>query len=108
MLGNEGLKTPEPAPTGGLLAVHEFNHLTIFVTNSKRSVAFCQRLFGMPIDTYQGKMPILRVGAGNQFLAFVGPTGLRPFIHHACLTVKRFDPDKILKTLNYRGDWKIS
>ena len=103
LLGNEGFKTPEPAPAAGLLAVHEFNHLTIFVTNSKRSVAFCQRLFGMPIDTYQGNMPILRVGAGNQFLAFVGPTGLRPFIHHACLTVKRFDPDKILKTLKDYG-----
>ncbi len=98
-LGNECLKTPEPAPTGGLLAVREYNHITSFVSDQKRSVTFYQRLFGMHIDTYQGNMPILRVGTGNQFLAFAGGHPSRPFIHHACMAVSNFELDRVLAVL---------
>lgn len=102
LLGNKHLKTPEPAPTGGLLAIREYNHISAFVSDQKRSVAFYQRLFGMPIDTYQGSMPILRVGKGNHFLAFAGGARSRPFIHHACFSVDNFDLDRILGVLaNY-------
>ena len=104
-LGNEHPKAPEPAPTEGLLAVQDFNHITMFVSDQKRSVAFYRELFRMPVDTYQGALPILRVGAGNQFLALVSSPRLRSpaFIHHACFTVKDFDPDRILKGLAEYG-----
>ena len=59
----------------------------------------------MPIDTYQGALPLLRVGSGNQFLALAGgaagPQGA--FIHHVCLTVDAFDPDRILGVLEDYG-----
>ncbi|MGY8674331.1 MAG: VOC family protein [Verrucomicrobiia bacterium] len=89
---------PEPAPNRSLLSLRDFNHFTIFVPDAKRNVQFYQQLFGLGIDTYQGPMPIIRVGPGNQFLAFVGGRS-KPYIHHACFTVEKFDPDRILGLL---------
>ena len=105
MLGNECMDTPEPAPNDGLLAVRDYNHFTIRVRDQQQSVAFYQRLFGLSIDTYQGAMPILRVGEGNQFLALFSGGSRRsdPIIHHACLTVDEFDPDRILSALEDYG-----
>ena len=111
LLGEQCLVAPEPAPSDGLLTVRDYNHFTIFVTDQQRSIAFYQRLFGMPVDTYQGAQPVLRVGSGNQFLALAGagggPTG--SIIHHACLSVDDFDVERILGALEsygvmHRGD----
>ena len=87
------------------MAVRDYNHFTIFVTDQRRSIAFYQRLFGMPVDIYQGALPLLRVGAGNQFLALIGARGRvsAPIIRHACLTVDDFDPDRILGVLEDYG-----
>ena len=109
--GGEGLQgevclaTPEPAPTDGLLRLQDYNHFTIFVTDQSRSRALYQQLFGMPVDTYQGALPVFRVGSGNQFLALAGagggPSG--PIIHHACFTVDDFDVDRIISALEDYG-----
>ena len=92
------LNATEVSPIKGLLPVREFNHFTVFVPDAKRNVQFYQQLFGLRIDTYQGPMPIIRVGEGNQFLAFVGGRS-DAFAHHACFTTENFDPDKIQKKL---------
>ena len=105
VMGEECLSTPELAPTAGLLSLGEYNHFTLFVTDAERSIALYQRLFGMPIDTYQGALPVLRVGQGRQFLALAGagrgPTG--PIIHHASLSVADFDVDRIFGVLEDYG-----
>ena len=105
VLGETCLARPEPAPTSGLLRIREYNHFTLFVTNAERSIALYQQLFSMAVDTYQGAMPVLRVGAGKQFLALApaggGPTG--PIIHHASLVVDDFDPDRIQGVLEGYG-----
>ena len=105
VLGERCLAAPESAPTAGLLRVRDYNHFTIFVTDQQRSIALYQRLFGMPVDTYQGALPVLRVGEGNQFLALAGAGGgpQGSIIHHACLTVDDFDPDRILSVLESYG-----
>ena len=105
LLGERCLATPEPAPSDGLLAVRDFNHFTIFVTDQQRSIRFYQGLFGMPVDTYQGALPVLRVGSGNQFLALAGAGGgpQGAIIHHACLTVDNFDVDRIVGVLEGYG-----
>jgi catechol 2,3-dioxygenase-like lactoylglutathione lyase family enzyme len=105
LLGEDCLETPEPAPTAGLLTLRDYNHFTLFVTDQQRSIALYQRLFGMPIDTYQGALPVLRVGSGNQFLALAGAGGgpQGSIIHHACLTVDDFDVDRILDVLEGYG-----
>lgn len=104
-LGNSCLAAVEPAPTPGLLTVRDFNHFTLFVTDQSESTALYRRLFGFPVDTYQGALPVLRVGSGNQFLMLAGaarsPQGA--IIHHACLTVDDFDPDRILGVLEGYG-----
>ena len=105
VLGDVCLRTPEPAPSEGLLRLRDYNHVTVFVTDQQRSVALYRRLFGLPVDTYQGALPVLRVGSGNQFLALggggAGPAG--PSIHHACLTVEDFDVDRIVGVLESYG-----
>ena len=101
----EACPSPEPAPTAGLLSLGEYNHFTLFVTDADRSIALYQELFGMPIDTYQGALPVLRVGQGHQFLALAGagrgPAG--PIIHHASLSVADFDVDRIFGVLEGYG-----
>ncbi len=105
VLGERCLATPEPAPTSGLLSLRDYNHFTLFVTDQQRSIALYQELFGMQIDTYQGAMPVLRVGSGNQFLALAGAGGgpAGSIIHHACFTVDDFDVDRIFDVLEGYG-----
>ncbi|MCP4783240.1 MAG: hypothetical protein GY903_27060 [Fuerstiella sp.] len=101
-LGDKCLTTAKPAPQKGLLNLRDYNHFTTFVSNQIQSVAFYRQVFQMPIDTWQGEMPLLRVGSGNQFLAFVGAGGrgdFRPFIHHVCFTVNEFNTEKVLDAL---------
>ena len=87
------------------LALRDFNHFTIFVTDQERTRALYQRLFGMPVDTYQGALPVLRVGSGRAFLAVTdGGGGVQDaFIHHACFSVDDFDVDRILDVLDGYG-----
>ena len=101
-LGDKCSAKPKPSRKKGLLNLRDYNHFTVFVGDQIQTVAFYRQLFQMPIDTYQGAMPLLRVGSGNQFLAFVGAGGqrdFRPFIHHVCFTVNEFNPEKVLGAL---------
>ena len=103
LLGEDCLATPEPAPTPGLLSIREFNHFTLFISDQPRSIQFYQSLFGMPIDTYQGALPVLRVGTGKQFLALPSVPPLAGRIHHASLAVDDFDVDRIFSLLEGYG-----
>ena len=103
LLGEDCFATPEPAPAEGLLTVREYNHFTLFVEDQQRAVQFYQSLFGLPIDTYQGAMPILRVGSGREFLALAEVPPLSGRIHHASLNVDDFDVDRIFSLLESYG-----
>ena len=103
LLGEDCLSTPEPAPTAGLITLKEFNHFTLFVEDQQRSVQFYQSLFGLGIDTYQGAMPVLRVGSGREFLALAQVPPLSGRIHHASLNVDDFDVDRLFSLLEGYG-----
>ena len=103
LLGEDCLATPEPAPDDGLLALDEFNHFTLFVSDQQGSIQFYQSLFGLTIDTYQGALPVLRVGSGNQFLALAGVPPMAGQIHHASLSVEDFDVDRVFSVLEGYG-----
>ena len=103
LLGEECLPIAEPASTNGLLSIREFNHFTLFVTDQARSIRFYQSLFGLPIDTYQGALPVLRVGSGKQFLALSGQPTRTSQIHHASLAIENFDVDRIFSLLESYG-----
>jgi catechol 2,3-dioxygenase-like lactoylglutathione lyase family enzyme len=112
VLGNVCLAKPEPAPTNGLLAMEDFSHCTIFVTDAQRSLEFYQSVFGMPIQTHQGATPLLAVGSHGSFLTIAGGGGGRgragatfpaASINHVSFRMRGFDPDKVMKTLESYG-----
>ena len=80
------------------------NHVTLSVSDPKRSVEFYQGLFGMPIQARQGGATALRIGSGPQALA-ITPAGANasPAINHLCLAVDGFNVDRIVKILADRG-----
>lgn len=103
LLGETCLANPEPAPGPGLITVREYNHFTLFVEDQQRAVRFYQNLFGLPIDTYQGAMPVLRIGSGKGFLALAQVPPMAGRIHHASLNVDDFDVDRIFGVLEGFG-----
>lgn len=103
LLGEDCMATPEPAPDSGLLELTDFNHFTLFVSDQPRSMAFYQSLFGMAVDTYQGALPVMRVGSGKQFLAMPAVPPLAGRIHHASMAVTDFDVDRIFAILEGYG-----
>ena len=95
------------------VAARTLNHVSISVTDVKRSVDFYQSLFGMRIISQQGtgNNPIaggdgsvvnLAPGAGPEFLGIYQgkPVG---DISHFCLGVQSFDADRVLAALASRG-----
>ena len=90
------LSAQQPA---GPFATIAMNHVTLTVSNAKRSLEFYQRLFGLPIVATQGPVPILRLGSGPQFLALSERPTAAPGIDHVCLTIDRFEVDRVMKTL---------
>lgn len=105
-LGEVSYDKPEPAPTEGLLTIREINHCTLGVSNGERSVEFYQKIFDLPIDTYQGPTPIMRVGKGNASLVLFDISdmeGVDPCIDHACFAVDDFDVDRVEKVLGEYG-----
>jgi catechol 2,3-dioxygenase-like lactoylglutathione lyase family enzyme len=106
--------TKGAAQTGAApVAARTLNHVSISVTDIKRSVDFYQSLFGMRIISQQGTgdNPIaggdgsvvnLAPGAGPEFLGIYQgkPVG---DIGHFCLGVQNFDADRVLAALQGRG-----
>ncbi|MEX0965293.1 MAG: VOC family protein [Pseudohongiellaceae bacterium] len=103
LLGEQCLAIPEPAPSAGLIALTEFNHFTLFVSDQARSIELYQRLFGMQIDTYQGALPVMRIGSGKQFLALPAVPGLAGRIHHASMAVEDFNVERLFSLLEDYG-----
>ena len=97
-LGNV-CKSPEAAPTKGLLAVSDLSHFTLGVSDGPRSTAFYQDLFGMPVQTHQGAAALLAVGSKRQFITMGGMNSGKPGIAHGCFTMENFNPDRVLKAL---------
>jgi len=94
----EVCSTPKPAGKPPLVT-REMNHVTLAVSDSKRSLEFYQRVFGLPVVANQGPIPIMRVGRGPTFIA-LSPAGQgTPRIDHVCVTIENFDPDKTMQTL---------
>lgn len=102
-LGDDCLAEPEPAATAGLLSIREFNHFTLFVSDQSRSIQLYQNLFGLPIDTYQGALPVLRVGDGKQFLALSSQPTRPKQIHHSSLAVEDFNVERLFSVLESYG-----
>ena len=85
------------------LRVRGINHVTLAVSDVKRSVDFYQGLFGMPVISRQGMTTNLQIGAGPQFLGVSSAGSNAPAINHLCLGVDDFNVDRITTVLGQRG-----
>jgi catechol 2,3-dioxygenase-like lactoylglutathione lyase family enzyme len=111
VLGNVCPVAPEHPPQGGLLSTRDLNHVSVNVSDFRRSLEFYQGLFDLPIQSRQESTVVaLRIGSGPQALSlFVSATGIAgatvgtPNIAHVCLTIEHFNPDSVLKSLAERG-----
>lgn len=89
--------------TKPMLKARDMNHLTLSVSDPKRSLEFYQGLFGMPIQARQAQTVCLRIGAGPQFLALGAAGATPPSINHLCVTVDDFSVDRVLSVLAAHG-----
>ena len=86
------------------IPVTGLSHMTLSVSDLKRSIEFYQGLFGMPIQARQGASPSLRIGPGPQFL-FLGPVGPngKPGINHWCVFTDNFNVERTISVLAEHG-----
>jgi catechol 2,3-dioxygenase-like lactoylglutathione lyase family enzyme len=85
------------------IRVRGINHVTLAVSDVRRSVDFYQGLFGMPVTSRQGMTTNLQIGAGPQFLGVSAAGSNPPSINHLCLGVDNFSVDRITGILAQRG-----
>jgi catechol 2,3-dioxygenase-like lactoylglutathione lyase family enzyme len=85
------------------IRVRGINHVTLAVSDVKRSVDFYQGLFGMPVVNRQGMTTGLRIGEGPQHLGVSSAGTNAPGINHICLGVDDFNVDRITVILAQRG-----
>ena len=80
--------------------VKQLNHVTLFVQDVQKSVAFYQNLFGMPVLTPQD--PGINLKTGSGFLGIYPAQGRATGINHVCLGLEKFDADAVVKKLKDR------
>jgi len=86
------------------IAVRGINHVTLSVSDLKRSVDFYQGLFGMPVMSRQGTTEAnLQIGSGPQFLGLASARSNPPNINHICLAVENFSIDRLKNVLRQHG-----
>ena len=85
------------------IRVRGINHVTLSVSDVKRSVDFYQGLFGTPVTSRQGMTTNLQIGAGPHFLGVSAAGSNPPGINHLCLGVEDFNVDRIAGILARRG-----
>jgi catechol 2,3-dioxygenase-like lactoylglutathione lyase family enzyme len=85
------------------IRVTGINHVTLSVSDVKRSVDFYQGLFGMPVASRQGTTTVLRIGDGPESLGISAAGSNAPHINHLCLGVEQFDVDRITSILAQHG-----
>lgn len=108
--------SPEPSPKKGLLAMKDISHFTNSGADANRSNEFYQNLFGIGIRSRQAASLGLAIGPTVGFVMFGGGGGARGAapgappqpprtgnIGHVCMSMEKFVPDAVLKTLETVG-----
>lgn len=86
------------------IPLHSINHVTLTVSDVKRSLAFYQGLFGLPIQSRQTSTSAsLQVGSGPQHIGLGLRPNEKPGINHLCVTTNGFDANRILAILAEHG-----
>ena len=96
-------------PPSHPFAVVGLNHVTLGVSDLRRSLEFYQRLFDLTVYTRQGNgdLPIMTIGSGPQFVALSQvPSGRATgggIGHHFSVDIEHFDPDRVVSMLAELG-----
>jgi len=86
------------------IRVRGINHVSLSVSDLKRSIDFYQGLFGLPLRRASATSVQLLIGSGPLHLGISeARSGAAPAIDHFCLGVERFDVDRITRTLALHG-----
>jgi catechol 2,3-dioxygenase-like lactoylglutathione lyase family enzyme len=89
---------------GARIRVRGINHVSLTVSNLKRSVAFYQGLFGMSVRPVGAAAAQLVIGSGPEHLGLsASGAGVAPKIDHYCLGVEDFNVDHVLQVLGAHG-----
>jgi catechol 2,3-dioxygenase-like lactoylglutathione lyase family enzyme len=89
---------------GSQIRVRGINHVSLTVSDLKRSVDFYQSLFGLRLRPQGAAAAQLVIGSGPEHLGLsVGGAGVAPRIDHYCLGVEDFNVDRILQVLSAHG-----
>jgi len=91
--------TAQPAAA---LRAATLNHASLIVSDLDRSVAFYQRVFGLPVkSTQQGGV---NLAVGDAFLGvYQGGADAMPHINHVCFGLRDFDPAATVAALEAQG-----
>ena len=84
------------------IGVRGINHVSLSVSDLKRSIDFYQGLFGMLLRRVSAASVQLLIGSGPLHLG-ISEASATPTIDHFCLGVENFDVDRVTKTLAERG-----
>jgi catechol 2,3-dioxygenase-like lactoylglutathione lyase family enzyme len=88
------------------LPLQSISHLTLTVKDGALSKAFFQGVLGLRVQAMQDQTACLGVGPGPDFIAFgvnsknATATGAP---NHACFTIQRFDPNRVMGILADNG-----
>jgi len=85
------------------MRVRGINHVTLAVSDIKRSIDFYQGLFGMPVISRQGSTTNLQIGAGPQFLGVTAAGSNAPRLDHLALGVDDFNVERVSRILTQYG-----
>jgi catechol 2,3-dioxygenase-like lactoylglutathione lyase family enzyme len=86
------------------IRVKGINHVTLHVSDLKRSLDFYQGLFGAAIINRQGTTSVaLQIGNGPQHMGISVADSAGPRIDHLCLAVDNFNVDRLKSTLMQHG-----
>ena len=85
------------------IEVSTLNHVSLRVADVQRSTEFYQNVLGMPIQTYQGTVPVLQVGSGPQFVALAQVPNAAPGYIHCCFGVEGFNHERVMDMLADHG-----
>jgi catechol 2,3-dioxygenase-like lactoylglutathione lyase family enzyme len=95
-----------PLPTfaqPSALRVRTLNHASLIVSDLDRSVAFYQRVFGLPVKSTQTGGVNLAVGDDAFVGIYQGGANAAPEINHFCFGLADFDPARVTAALGEHG-----
>jgi catechol 2,3-dioxygenase-like lactoylglutathione lyase family enzyme len=102
MLTAAGAAVPAAQAQDAGIKVVKIDHVSIQVNDLPRSIAFYQKMFGLPIVSEDKPNEIVRLGIGKTLVSLhhKSPTGL---VDHFAIAVENFTEERLTRELRARG-----